>query len=186
MAYNIAPLCSYNGYHRVLDVYGGLSSTDKRVWTYPNNGANEELFWFEKVGTDLYVISFANNSSYVLDMDASGNVVAKTRSGGTSQQWYVTKDTTYNSAETRYKGYNWSWAISNTSHTSAYGQRTLDGGASFNIHSGLDTAAPNGTSVYLPAAATYALAGYDTTYSCGYYLVIQANTYVYGSSTIKL
>ncbi|MCI8388371.1 MAG: peptidoglycan DD-metalloendopeptidase family protein [Clostridiales bacterium] len=183
--YTIAPTCSYNGQHRVLDVYDGLSSSSRRIWTYQNNGAEEEHFVFEKQADNSYIISFKNNSNYVLDVDANKNVYANTRNGNSSQRWILTEDTNYNNAERTYRTYNWSWPLSNNFRlSSSFGYRYVNG---YKFHNGIDIPADNKTSVYCPTQATYSNWGYDRTYGCGYYLVIETSNKVYNSSqNIKL
>lgn len=183
--YTIAPTCSYNGQHRVLDVYGGLSSSSRRIWTFANNGAEEEHFVFEKQADNSYIISFKNNSNYVLDVDANKNVYANIRNGNSSQRWTLTEDTNYNSAERTYRTYNWSWPLSNKFYlSSSFGYRYLNG---YKFHNGIDIPADNKTSVYCPTQATYALWGYDRSYGCGYYLIVETSNKVYNSSqNIKL
>lgn len=186
--FTIAPLCSYNGQYRVLDVYGGLSSSAKQIWLYPDNGASEEHFVFELQSDNTYIISFKDSSNYVLDVNASTNkVYANTRSGADSQKWIVTADTTYNAKETLYKTYGWQWPLaSNLNLKSSYGRRTLDSGGSYEFHSAVDVSANNGTSVLCPTTASYAHSGRDNKYGCGYFLIVETEDAVYQNSSRKL
>ena len=186
--YTVAPLCSFNGQYRVLDVYGGLSSAAKQLWLYPDNGASEEHFVFELQSDNTYIISFKDNPSYVLDVNSSNynKVFANTRTGSNSQKWTVTADTTYNAKEALYNTYGWQWPLaSNYYLTSSYGRRTLDNGVSYEFHSAVDISANNGTAVLCPTTATYMDSGYYSV--CGYYLIIETNNTVYDSTQkIKL
>lgn len=187
--YTVAPLCSFNGQYRVLDVYGGLSSAAKQLWLYPDNGASEEHFVFELQSDNTYIISFKDNPSYVLDVNSSNynKVFANTRTGSNSQKWTVTADTTYNAKEELYNTYGWQWPLaSNYNLTSSYGRRTLDGGSTYEFHSAVDISAVNGTNVLCPTTATYAHSGRDAKYGCGYFLIIETEDVVYQNSNQKL
>ena len=187
--YTVAPLCSFNGQYRVLDVYGGLSSPAKQLWLYPDNGASEEHFVFELQSDNTYIISFKDNPSYVLDVNSSNynKVFANTRTGSNSQKWTVTADTTYNAKEALYNTYGWQWPLaSNYNLTSSYGRRTLDGGSTYEFHSAVDISAGNGTNVLCPTTATYAHSGRDAKYGCGYFLIIETEDVVNQNSNQKL
>ena len=187
--YTVAPLCSFNGQYRVLDVYGGLSSAAKQLWLYPDNGASEEHFVFELQSDNSYIISFKDNPSYVLDVNSSNynKVFANTRTGLDSQKWIVTADTTYNAKEDLYNTYNWQWPLASSFYlTSSYGRRTLDSGSTYEFHSAVDISANNGTNVLCPTSATYAHSGRDAKYGCGYFLIIETEDAVYQNSNQKL
>ncbi|MCR5683603.1 MAG: M23 family metallopeptidase [Clostridiales bacterium] len=51
------------------------------------------------------------------------------------------------------------------------------------FHAGIDISAQDGTYVYNPTNSTCVTSGYDPTYGCGYYLVLETANNVYGSST---
>lgn len=179
--YLISPICSYNGRYRVLNVYGGLSSSDRRIFCYTDRTASDGQFAFKKNADNSYVICMKSNSNYVLDV-SNGYVCVNIQNGSPTQRWYLEYDTEYNEAEELYKSYNLSWPLAGSSSlTSSYGYRTLDGGTSTQFHNGLDISATNRTSVFCPTNAKSVKYGYYK--DCGYYHVLETNNNVYGSST---
>jgi len=182
--YHIAPVCSFDGFSsynegRVVDVNTTNGITNyANVMTFWNNGANEEKYSIVEVETGLYAIKLRYSSTFAFERQSDGNVCINTYSGATSQLWIIEEDTYYNGAEEYYLSLNWEWPISFTHLSSSYGYRNLNGD---NFHNGIDvpTGGTGGHTVYAAQSGTVHKMSLDTSYGCGYYLIVKTDDSVY-------
>lgn len=182
--YHIAPVCSFDGFSsyyegRVVDIDMTNGIVDyANVMTWWNNGVNEEKFSIVEIETGLYAIKLRYNSTFAFERHADGNVCINTYSGTTSQLWIIEEDTYYNDAEEYYLSLNWEWPMSFTNLSSSYGYRNLNGDK---FHNGIDvpTGQTGGYPVKAAQSGTVHKMSLDTSYGCGYYLIVKTNDSVY-------
>ena len=181
--FTIAPICSYNGGFRVLNVNGGLSAGNP-IYLTTSNTTSTARFVFELQSDGSYIICCKSNSNLVLDINSSGNVIVNTRSSSSSQKWILTLDSVYNNKEALYSSYNWAWPLpSNYYLTSSYGHRVVNG--VYDHHYGLDISAYK-VEIHCPTQSTFIDSGRDDIWGCGYFVIIETNSKVYNNSTQNL
>ncbi len=187
-AYTIAPICSYNGWWRVLDVYNtGTIQNNANVQTWEFNEADEQYFTIEESEQGC-VIRLKYFTDYVLTASTSNVFVSSFNSTAGTQQWILTLDIDYNSMESLYKSYGWGWMYpSNNSPTnlhlsSSYGKRYYAG--SDEAHFGIDIPAANGTVVKAVASGAVTQRGYKD--GIERFAVVETEDSVFGDNDIKI
>lgn len=185
--YTVAPLCSFNGQYRVLDIFDWPNDSARQLWLYPENNQAEQKLMFELQPDGTFIIGF-KSLTYVLDVSSSTEkkVFANTRTGSSSQKWIISADTDYNAKEALYNTYGWQWPLTSCHFlTSSYGKRTLDNGLNYEFHNGLDISALY-QNVLCPTDATVAQSGEDKKFGCGNYLIMETQDSVYQNSNQNL
>lgn len=190
-AYSIRPICSFNGYYRMLDVVNNnapFATGQKIQQYYPLTGQKIycQRFIFKKLGGDNYTIHLASNRDLVLErVDQNSSSIselqlAEYESGNANQIFTITEATVhngsgyqnYNDVEDLCQGFAWQWPLAATTLSSSYGYRYL-GGDQF--HQGIDI--PSSGNLYAINDGTVVELDYHE--KLGNYVVIETNDSLY-------
>lgn len=199
-AYSIRPICSFNGYCRMLDVVNNnapFAAGQKIQQYYPLTGQKIycQRFIFKKLGGDNYTIHLASNRNlvfeYVEQNENSGISelqLAEYESGNVNQIFTISEATShngngyynYNDLEDYYMGLGWQWPLKyDKTLSSSYGYRYL----SYNpddFHQGIDVPSYY-QSLYPVNAGKIVEVGSST--AMGEYIVLELNDTIYQSTT---
>ena len=178
-AYNMAPICSFNGRYRVLDVLrnGAPLTAGQEVGLWQPNDPIAQYLDIVFVG-DYFKIVTKDRPDLAITYN-NGTIQLATYTGSSYQLWSFEEEVEYTKAETLYASYNWDWMFGNNykSLTSSYGMREYNGYA---FHNGIDV------SVYLQPI--YSVTNGTVTQkgnkgAVGHFVVVETEDKVYGSDT---
>ena len=190
-AYRIAPICSGNGYYRVVS--RGIGSVDMGINEIRGSNSNYQLFNILRF-SDGSIGFQMKGTAKTLSIENGEVVLRDYAEGNLKQHWfastYMYKDSgmTYASVDEYYHSLDFGSPFGANGRslvmTSGYGPRTI----SDRPHYGLDFRASTGTSLYPPTRGTVAEINYSSTNPAngtGNYIVIETD-YTQHGSTKKL
>ena len=191
-AYRIAPICSGNGYYRVVS--RGIGSVDMGINEIRGSNSNYQLFDILRF-SDGSIGFQMKGTAKTLSIENGEVVLRDYAEGNLKQHWfastYMYKDSgmTYASVDEYYHSLDFGSPFGANGRslvmTSGYGPRDYD---SSPMHHGVDFRAYTGTSLYSPTTGTVAEISYsptDPASGTGNYVVIETD-YTQLGSTKKL
>ena len=181
--HRISPLCSYYAFYRQFGV--SSVSAGSEIMTVPSTSTSYyKDFILVKVAYNLYQFVPASNTNLAI-ANVNGRLKLQTRNvNDDKQRWIVYPENDLNNAEILYRSYKWVNPLPNSNYilSSSFGYREYNG---YNMHSGVDIIASNGTNVY---AVTDGVIFKDYKNSLGNYIELTPSTdqYAHSSNSVKL
>ncbi len=190
-AFQIKPICSFNGYYRVLDIINNgadFASGQKIDTFFPlsliNYNDSCQWFVFRSIGNNKYSIHVKSNINLVLSRNSNNRLVLAEYDYGNLNQTFLIQEAdgynttgyvNYNTLENYYRGLNWAWPHATKNLTSSYGFRNL-GGDEF--HQGIDSG--GSSSVYAVNSGEVLLSDHND--SRGNFVILKVNNTYFNSS----